>query len=106
MQFIKDSKKYQIPENFDIETARDLFKNPEVNTDVDLVWGTCDDAELIHFLVEEKGFNPARVEASINKIKKTHGKPAQLVLENFFGKATITKRKPVDTKPVKKARKK
>ena len=98
VQFMQEGKKYKIPEHFDYETARELFRNPEVNIEGEFDWGTCDEAGLVGFLVGDKGFSQNRVDAAIAKFKKSHGKPAQLVLENFFGKATVTKRKPDDPK--------
>jgi flap endonuclease-1 len=103
---IKDVKKFKIPENFDYSAARNLFITPEVTDDVQLNWGTCDEPGLTQFLVEEKGFSTTRVATAIEKLKKIHGKPAQLVLEKFFGKATIVKRKSAEVKPAKKLKKK
>ena len=106
IEFINRTNKYKIPENFNFVAARELFHYPEVNTEVQFTWGTVDEPGLIKFLVDDKGFNPERVNTAIGKLKKLHGKPAQLVLENFFGKATITKRKPVEQKSGKKIKKK
>ena len=106
IEFINRTNKYKIPENFNYVAARELFHYPEVNTEVQFTWGTVDEPGLIKFLVDDKGFNPERVNTAIGKLKKLHGKPAQLVLENFFGKATITKRKPVEQKSGKKIKKK
>ena len=104
---ISTKKKFRIPENFNWQSAKELFINPDVATSLEFTWTTCDEPGLIEFLVNQKGFNPKRVEDAIAKLKKTHGKPAQMVLENFFGKAVVTKRKaPEASKSSKKLKKK
>ena len=54
-------KKYIVPEKFLYEESRDLFVNPDVNSDMDkikesLKWNKPDEAKLKEFLVEHKGF--------------------------------------------------
>lgn len=106
VEAIKENKKYRIPEHFDYLAAKGLFLDPEVNTDLELNWTSCNEPELTEFLVEKKGFSAKRVEDAIAKLKKNHGKPAQMVLENFFGKAVITKRKVSEPKSLKKSKSK
>lgn len=106
VDFMNAGKRFKIPEHFDFETARALFKNPEVNIDVQFTWESCDEPGLISFLVGDKGFSQSRVDSAIAKSKKMQGKPAQLVLENFFGKATVVKRKVSEAKSGKKKLKK
>lgn len=104
---ISKKKKYRIPENFNWQGAKELFINPETNTNLEFNWSPCDEAGLIEFLVNKKGFSIKRVEEAISKLKKSQSKPAQMVLENFFGKAVITKRKPSESsKSSKKLKKK
>lgn len=66
--------------------ARQLFKEHEVITGLDLKWKECQPEALTKFLVDEMGFNPDRVKATIEKLKeayKTHSKP-QMRMDSFF----------------------
>lgn len=66
--------------------ARQLFKEHEVITGLDLKWKECQPEALTKFLVDEMGFNPDRVNATIERIKeayKTHSKP-QMRMDSFF----------------------
>jgi len=68
--------------------ARRLFNEHEVmdNKDVDLKWKPCQPEPLKAFLVDEMGFNPDRVQASIEKLQKAHkssSKP-QARMDSFF----------------------
>jgi flap endonuclease-1 len=106
LENIQDLKKYRVPESFNWEGAKDLFIHPDVNTDLEFSWGNCDETGLVEFLVQRKGFSQKRVEDAIEKMKKCQGKKAQMVLESFFGKAVVTKRKPVEPTKGKKGKKK
>lgn len=66
--------------------ARDLFHNHEVDTDVELKWKEPQAEELTKFLVEEAGFNPERVKAQIEKLKKAHAanRKPQARMDSFF----------------------
>ncbi|CAG9327369.1 unnamed protein product [Blepharisma stoltei] len=104
-----DKKKYAIPQEFNFEGARELFLTPEVdNCDgVEIQWNAPNEAELSPYLIVQKGFAQARVDAGIQKLKKIQGRPAQLVLEHFFGKAEVVKRKAPEPKgSAKKSKKK
>lgn len=66
--------------------ARQLFKEHEVITGLDLKWKECQPEPLTKFLVDEMGFNPDRVKSTIDKLKeayKTHSKP-QMRMDSFF----------------------
>ena len=54
--------------------ARRLFNHHEVlpNSEVDLKWTECQPEPLKKFLVDEMGFNPDRVQSSIEKLQKAH----------------------------------
>jgi len=81
--------------------ARELFVTPEVERDIALLdsqlkWSEPDEAGLIAFLVDKLGFNQARVESGIKKLKDAKGKSSQKRMDSFFkitGTATSTKKK-------------
>jgi flap endonuclease-1 len=80
--------------------ARKLFKEHEVNIDIDLKWTECQPGPLIDFLVGEMGFSQERVQSSIEKLQKalkSTAKP-QMRMDAFF------KPIPGKTKPADKAK--
>ncbi|GKU91207.1 hypothetical protein SLEP1_g5109 [Rubroshorea leprosula] len=79
--------RYQIPEEWPYQGARQLFKEPLVHTDdeqLDLKWTAPDEEGLIAFLVNENGFNSDRITKAIEKIKAAKNKSSQGRLESFF----------------------
>ncbi|OWM72370.1 hypothetical protein CDL15_Pgr018255 [Punica granatum] len=82
-----NKERYQIPENWPYEQARELFKNPLVFSEKEhpeIKWGAPDEEGLITFLVNENGFNIDRVTKAIEKIKTAKNKSSQGRLESFF----------------------
>lgn len=68
--------------------ARHLFNNHEVlpDSEIDLKWKECQPEPLKAFLVDEMGFNPDRVQSSIEKLQKAFKattKP-QSRMDSFF----------------------
>ncbi|GLT38577.1 hypothetical protein SLA2020_128190 [Shorea laevis] len=79
--------RYQLPEEWPYQGARQLFKEPLVLTDdeqLDLKWTAPDEEGLIAFLVNENGFNSDRITKAIEKIKAAKNKSSQGRLESFF----------------------
>lgn len=68
--------------------ARRLFNHHEVlpDADVELKWRECQPEPLKKFLVDEMGFNPDRVQGSIEKLQKAHKSSAkpQMRMDSFF----------------------
>ena len=88
-------KKYQIPEKFLYKESRELFKNPDVLTDMDklkesLKWGKPDESRLREFLCEDKGFTEVKVNNGIERLGKSNGKANQSRLDLFFKSAGTT----------------
>eukprot|EP00826_Nyctotherus_ovalis_P004712 TRINITY_DN1103_c0_g1_i1.p1 TRINITY_DN1103_c0_g1~~TRINITY_DN1103_c0_g1_i1.p1 ORF type:complete len:383 (+),score=133.59 TRINITY_DN1103_c0_g1_i1:125-1273(+) len=86
-------KKYRLPAGFDYATARKLFKEPDVQDpgSVELKWGKPDAEALKKFLIEEKGFDPTRVESGLAKITKAQSQGTQSRLDSFFtGHKTVS----------------
>ncbi|KAH7542876.1 hypothetical protein FEM48_Zijuj02G0121700 [Ziziphus jujuba var. spinosa] len=80
-------ERYQIPDDWPYQEARQLFKEPEVYTDAEqdeIKWAAPDEEGLITFLVNENGFNSDRVTKAIEKIKAAKNKSSQGRLEAFF----------------------
>ncbi|XP_023531871.1 flap endonuclease 1 isoform X1 [Cucurbita pepo subsp. pepo] len=95
-----NKERYQIPEGWPFQEARQLFKEPLVCTDeeqLDIKWTTPDEEGLISFLVNENGFNSDRVTKAVEKIKAAKNKSSQGRMESFFKPVTnpsvSTKRK-------------
>eukprot|EP00298_Acanthocystis_sp_HF-20_P006298 c16202_g1_i1.p1 GENE.c16202_g1_i1~~c16202_g1_i1.p1 ORF type:complete len:382 (+),score=179.00 c16202_g1_i1:51-1196(+) len=82
-----DTTKYPLPESFEYNEVRRLFKTPDVTDpeSVDFKWNAPDEEGLVEFLCKEKGFNEPRVRSSIEKLKKCRKGAGQQRLENFFG---------------------
>jgi flap endonuclease-1 len=68
--------------------ARRLFNNHEVlpDSEIDLKWKDCQPVPLKTFLVDEMGFNPDRVQSSIEKLQKAFKATAkpQSRMDSFF----------------------
>jgi flap endonuclease-1 len=68
--------------------ARRLFNHHEVlpDAEVKLEWKECQPEPLKAFLVDEMGFNPDRVQSSIEKLQKAHKSTAkpQMRMDDFF----------------------
>eukprot|EP01104_Vermistella_antarctica_P018870 TRINITY_DN7167_c0_g1_i1.p1 TRINITY_DN7167_c0_g1~~TRINITY_DN7167_c0_g1_i1.p1 ORF type:complete len:379 (+),score=109.47 TRINITY_DN7167_c0_g1_i1:110-1246(+) len=86
-----DQKKHPLPDNFNFEGARDLFKNPDVTkcADLKLEWKEPDVEGLVQYLVVENQFSEDRVRKVAEKLKKAVGGSVQGRLTSFFG-APIT----------------
>ncbi|KAJ9149156.1 Flap endonuclease 1 [Coniochaeta hoffmannii] len=80
--------RYQIPEDWPFEYARDLFFNPDVRPAddplCDFKWEKPDIDGLIKFLVTEKGFSEDRVKAGGQRLEKNLKSSQQARLEGFF----------------------
>ncbi|XP_021898828.1 flap endonuclease 1 [Carica papaya] len=82
-----NKERYQIPDDWPYQEARQLFKEPVVLTNeeqLDVKWTAPDEEGLINFLVNENGFNSDRVTKAIEKIKAAKNKSSQGRLESFF----------------------
>ena len=79
-----DQSKYPIPEDFDYPTARKLFTNHEVITDVNLEWKSASEEGLKEFLCEQKGFSETRIDAVIKNLKKARSGGRQVTMDSFF----------------------
>lgn len=83
-----DTKKYQIPDpsEFLYNESAALFTAPEVtdSSNIELIWRDCDEPGLIQFLCHEKGFDQARVEAGIKRLKLAKNKGTQGRMDSYF----------------------
>lgn len=81
-----DKKKYEVPENWNFERARELFKQPDI-TDVDTIelkWTQPDEEGLVKYLCGDKQFSEERVRAGAQKIQKSLKTATQGRLDSFF----------------------
>ena len=89
----KGCYKYIVPKDFDFNTARDLFKAPDVFKKFEeFKIKDFDEVVLKKFLIEEKNFSEVRVNSLCLRLKKARKQKPQMTLENFFGKPTIVRK--------------
>ncbi|PPQ72254.1 hypothetical protein CVT26_006981 [Gymnopilus dilepis] len=76
----------QIPDEWDWESAKKIFEEPDVipADDVELEWKSPDVDGLVEFLVKEKGFNEERVRKGAEKLQKHLHSKQQGRLDGFF----------------------
>ena len=85
-----DLTKNKVPENFDYEQVRRLFKAPEITPATEFSpfkWTAPDEEGLIAFMVDEKSFNLERIQSVIKKVKASKSKSTQGRLDSFFSAA-------------------
>ena len=97
-----DQKAHPLPEDFNYEGARELFRHHEVTTDVRLKWGKPDLAGMKAFMCEQKGFSEARIENICQKLEKLKTGGQQTRMDAFFAAAAPTKKAVKDKAPAKK----
>lgn len=81
--------KFEVPENFDYEAARSIFKNLSTlgdTHDFQIKYDQIKQEELKKFLVDEKGFDETRVKSGVEKILKGKNRGNQSRLDAFFCK--------------------
>ena len=66
----------------DIDTLRNIFLTPEVNTDYDIKWKKVNYDGLVDFMCNEHNFSETRVVNSADKLKKLSS--SQRSLEDWF----------------------
>ena len=82
-------KKYMIPENFLYSESRELFKNPDVIRDKEIlekqiVFDKPNETEMMQWLINDKGFAENKVVNGLERLKKCSGKKNQTRLDCFF----------------------
>jgi flap endonuclease-1 len=92
---VLDKTKYQIPEDFDFVSARELFFKHEVDTDVDIQWKKPNLEGMIEFMVGQKGFSQPRIENAVKNLIKAKEAKRQMRMDSFFGAAPKQDKKPV-----------
>lgn len=97
-----DTKKYTVPENWNYQVARELFKKPEVleAESMDLKWKEPDEEGLVKFLCGDRQFSEDRVRSGTLKIKKTLKTATQGRLDSFF-KVLPSTASPAAKRPIK-----
>ena len=81
-----DKKKYTVPEGWNYEGARRLFKEPEVTPadQIELKWEKPDEEGLVKYMCEEKGFAEDRIRNGAKKLLKARQGATQGRLDSFF----------------------
>jgi len=102
-----DKEKFPLPEPYNFEAARKLFKFPDVypasSLQTEIV--DMDEEGLIKYMVDEKGFKLDRIKNNIEKYKKSKKSTVQTRITDFF-KITDSPKKDSPKKEVKKETKK
>ncbi|OHS94785.1 XPG I-region family protein [Tritrichomonas foetus] len=97
-----DTNKNPLPEDFDYISARELFFHHEVDLSCKKFVTKKPDVEgLKQFMIEEKGFNQARIENAIAKLNKAKGGGQQTRMDSFFS-SVVTKKPPTKADDKKK----
>ncbi|KAH0794278.1 Flap endonuclease 1 [Histomonas meleagridis] len=97
-----DKNKYPVPDDFDYQSARDMFLHHEVVTEgLVFKWGKPNKEEMIKFLVEEKGFNQGRVESIAQKLIKAKQGGQQTRMDSFFSVMPSAPKKKAQLPPKK-----
>lgn len=81
-----DKKKYVVPEDWNYERARELFKTPEVAdpNEIELKWVDPDEEGLVKFLCGDRQFNEERIRAGAKRLLKSKSTGTQGRLDSFF----------------------
>ncbi|XP_030745101.1 flap endonuclease 1 [Sitophilus oryzae] len=81
-----DVEKYRPPENWNYQSARELFYNPEVTdpNKFELKWSEPDQEGMIKFLCGDRQFSEDRIKNGFSKLVKARGTSTQARLDGFF----------------------
>ncbi|KAH0431952.1 XPG domain-containing protein [Colletotrichum camelliae] len=94
--------KYQIPEDWPYQDARELFFKPDVRPAddplCDFKWEKPDMDGLVQFLVTEKGFSEDRVRSAGARLEKNLKSSQQVRLDGFFKVIPKTEEQKADAK--------
>ena len=90
----------------DVFKGKDKVLQTAEGEEVETKWKDCDEKGLKDFLCDKFGFNDARVQNGIDKLKKSKGMASQKRMDSFFTKvaaptATNKKRKVPEKKGAK-----
>ncbi|KAL3313766.1 Elongation of fatty acids protein 2 [Cichlidogyrus casuarinus] len=96
-----DPKKYQVPEDWPWERAKQLFLEPLVTDPetIQLKWTDPDEEAVIEFLCKKNGFNEDRIKSGLKKLTKAKNASSQVRIDSFFNV------KPSEKKPATPASK-
>ena len=81
---IQNVKKYTIPQNFNYEKARELFKQDVIIPDISFNIGHLEEGNLKKFLLEEKNMSEKFVNRYIQNFKKVSQKFRVNTVKNYF----------------------
>lgn len=83
---LRAGKGFVVPEEYPVETIRQLFYKPEVipGADIELKWTKPDVEGLVKFMVEENQFDEAKVRTGIKRIEAAKKTSTQVRVDSFF----------------------
>ncbi|CAM8960110.1 unnamed protein product [Rhodiola kirilowii] len=82
-----NKQRYQIPDDWEYQEARQLFKEPSVVGDADEMkfqWNAPDEEGLLNFLVGENGFNSERVIKGVERLRASTSESSVRLLKPSF----------------------
>ncbi len=89
-----EKPRFLVPENFDFQTTRELFFSPNTTENYpQFQISNCQREEFKKFMVDQKSFDPQRVESILERLEKSRRTKPQMSLENFFGKPQVQNKK-------------
>eukprot|EP00172_Hildenbrandia_rubra_P001960 Plantae.Rhodophyta-Hildenbrandia_rubra.ctg2596.p1 GENE.Plantae.Rhodophyta-Hildenbrandia_rubra.ctg2596~~Plantae.Rhodophyta-Hildenbrandia_rubra.ctg2596.p1 ORF type:complete len:420 (+),score=83.62 Plantae.Rhodophyta-Hildenbrandia_rubra.ctg2596:117-1262(+) len=86
IKHLRSSTKYNVPDEFPIETIRQLFIKPEVTgpSELKLKWKEPDESGLIDFMVTQNQFSETNVRSGIKRMKSAKKMANQGRMDSFF----------------------
>jgi len=81
LETIMNEKGFEI---FNLHAIRDLFMNPNVQTNYKIEWGEPDVNSLKQFLCQEHEFSENRIDSTLKKLQKAADRSKQKSLDAFF----------------------
>lgn len=87
---LRNDKAYTVPEEYPVDSIRDMFVNPEVtdSSAIELKWVRPKVEELKKFLVEENQFDVTKIENGIKRLEASKKVTNQVRVDSFFTRAT------------------
>ncbi|KAA0163340.1 hypothetical protein FNF28_04260 [Cafeteria roenbergensis] len=102
IEALREEGKVPVPEGYPIDEALRLFHEADITDPEtlrgDIKWTAPDEAGLVEYLVDQKGFNADRVRNAIERLKKARAKGGQKRMDSFFTMGAKAKAAPAAKK--------
>lgn len=83
---LRKEKAFNVPEEYPVQTLRDMFFKPEVTPakDMSLKWVRPDEKALFKFMVEENQFDKTKMENGLKRLVASKKSTNQVRVDSFF----------------------